>query len=37
LGITQTPNPTYATTIAHHGIVPNNPDLVPILVNLSIQ
>jgi hypothetical protein len=49
LGVTQTPNPTsaiaIATTsqaalqvaIAHHGIVPNNPDLVPTSVNLSLQ
>jgi len=47
LGITQIPNPIYATTIAtafqatlqttiaHHGTVPNNPDSVPTLVNLS--
>ncbi len=25
------------TTIAHHGIVPNNPDLIPISINLSRQ
>jgi hypothetical protein len=25
------------TTIAHHGIMPNNLDVVPILVNLSPQ
>jgi hypothetical protein len=49
LGVTQIPNPTYATTIAtsseaalqaaiaHHGTVPNNPDLVPTLVNISPQ
>jgi hypothetical protein len=49
LGITQIPNPAYATTIVntsqatlqiaitHHGIVPNNPDPVPISVNLSPQ
>jgi hypothetical protein len=49
LGITQIPNPAYATaiatasqaalqaTIAHHGTMPNNPNLVPILVNLSLQ
>ncbi len=49
MGVTQTPNPTsaiaIATTsqaalqvaIAHHGIVPNNPDLVPTSVNLSLQ
>jgi hypothetical protein len=42
LGVTQIPNPTYATTIAtasqfalqttiaHHGTVPNNPNPVPI-------
>jgi len=49
LGITQIPNPAYATaiaptsqaalqaTIAHHGIMPNNPDPVPTSVNLSPQ
>jgi hypothetical protein len=49
LGITQIPNPTYATTIAttlqatlqaaitHHGTMPNNPDPEPISVNLSPQ
>ncbi len=49
LGITQIPNPTYATaittasqvalqiSITHHGIMPNNPDLVPTSVNLSPQ
>jgi hypothetical protein len=45
LGVTQIPNPVYATTIAiafqvvitHHGTMPNNPNLVPILVNLSPQ
>jgi hypothetical protein len=49
LGITQIPNPAYATTIttasqvalqvtiAHHGTVPNNPDPVPTLVNISPQ
>jgi hypothetical protein len=49
LGITQIPNPSYATTIAialqatlqaaiaHHGTVPNNADMVPTLVNLSPQ
>jgi hypothetical protein len=49
LGVTQIPNPTYATTIAiasqatlqatiaHHGTVPNNPNLVPTSVNLSFQ
>ncbi len=47
LGVTQFPNPTYAktiattfqvtfqTAIAHHEIMPNNPDQVPISVNLS--
>jgi hypothetical protein len=49
LGVTQIPNPTYATAIAitsqaalqaaiaHHGTMPNNPDPVPISVNLSPQ
>jgi len=49
LGVIQIPNPAYATTIAttsqailqatiaHHGIMPNNPDPVPILENLSLQ
>ncbi len=47
LGVTQIPNPAYATTIAsqvtlqvvitHHGNVPNNPNSVPILVNISPQ
>jgi hypothetical protein len=49
LGVTQIPNPVYAiaiatasqivmqTTIAHHGIMPNNPDPVPISINLSLQ
>jgi hypothetical protein len=49
LGVTQIPNPAYAITIAttsqaalqaaiaHHGTVPNNPDPVPTLVNLSPQ
>jgi hypothetical protein len=49
LGVTQIPNPTYATTIAttsqvalqvaiaHHGTVPNNPDPVPTSINLSPQ
>jgi hypothetical protein len=49
LGVTQIPNPVYATSItitfqtalqvaiAHHGIMPNNLDLVPTLVNLSPQ
>jgi len=45
LGVTQIPNPAYATSItiafqttlqaaiAHHGIMPNNLDPIPILVN----
>ncbi len=49
MGDAQIPNPIYATsitiasqaalqaTIAHHGIVPNNIDLVPILINISPQ
>jgi len=49
LGVTQIPNPTYTiaiatpfqtalqAAIAHHGTVPNNPDPVPTLVNLSSQ
>jgi hypothetical protein len=49
LGVTQIPNLAYATAIAtsfqvalqapiaHHGTVPNNPDPVPTLVNLSPQ
>jgi len=50
LDVTQVPNPAYAiaiatssqaaiqATIAHHGIVPNNPDPIPpISVNLSPQ
>jgi len=49
LGVTQIPNLAYATTIAipfqvalqvaiaHHGIMPNNPDVVPTSVNLSPQ
>jgi hypothetical protein len=49
LSITQIPNLVYATTIAttsqaalqatiaHHGIVPNNLDLVPTSINLSPQ
>jgi hypothetical protein len=49
LGVIQIPNLAYATAIAttsqatlqaaiaHHGTVPNNPDLVPTLVNLSPQ
>jgi hypothetical protein len=49
LGVTQIPNPAYAiaiattsqvalqTTIAHHGTMPNNLDLVPTSINLSPQ
>jgi hypothetical protein len=49
LGIIKIPNPAYATaiattfqaalqaTIAHHGIVPSNPDPIFISVNLSFQ
>jgi hypothetical protein len=49
LGITRIPNVAYAiaiatasqaalqATIAHHGIVPNNLDLIPILINLYAQ
>jgi hypothetical protein len=49
LGIAQIPNPAYAIAItiasqaalqdaiAHHGNVPNNPNLVPTLVNFSLQ
>jgi hypothetical protein len=49
LGVTQIPNPIYATTIAttsqaalqtalvHHGTMPNNPDLVSTSVNLFLQ
>ncbi len=49
LGVTQAPNPAYAiaittasqatlqAAIAHHGIVPNNPDPVPTSINLSPQ
>jgi hypothetical protein len=45
LGVTQIPNLTYAiaiattsqAAIAHHGTLPNNPDLVPTSVNLSPQ
>jgi len=48
LGITQIPNPAYATAIAtasqttlqvaitHHGTMPNNPNSVPTSVNLSL-
>jgi hypothetical protein len=49
LGVTQIPNLAYAiaittapqaalqAAIAHHGIVPNNPDSAPTLINLSLQ
>jgi hypothetical protein len=49
LDVTQAPNPAYAiaiatasqaalqAAIAHHGTMPNNPDPVPISVNLSPQ
>jgi hypothetical protein len=49
LGIIQIPNPTYTiaitttsevalqAVITHHGIVPNNPNLVLISINLSLQ
>jgi hypothetical protein len=49
LGIIKIPNPTYATAIAttsqaavqvaiaHHGTMPNNPDQVPISINLFPQ
>ncbi len=49
VGVTQIPNPAYATTIAttsqvalqatiaHHGTMPNNQDPVRTLVNLSPQ
>jgi len=49
LGVTQIPNLAYAiaiattsqaalqAAIAHHGTVPNNPDSVPISLNLSPQ
>ncbi len=49
LGVTQIPNLVYATAIAiasqaalqvviaHHGIMPNNPDLVPTSVKFSPQ
>jgi hypothetical protein len=49
LGVSQIPNLAYAiaiatasqdalqATIAHHGIVPNNLDPIPISVNLSPQ
>jgi len=49
LGVTQIPNPAYATAIAtasqaalqaavaHHGTMPNNPNPIPTLINLSPQ
>ncbi len=49
MGVTQIPNPAYATAIAtasqatlqkaiaHHGSMPNNPNLVPTSINLSPQ
>jgi hypothetical protein len=49
LGVIQIPNPAYVmaiaiafqvalqATIAHHGIVPNNPNSVPTVINLSFQ
>ncbi len=49
LGVTQIPNPFYATTItttcqvalqaaiANHGTMPNNPDLIPTSINFSPQ
>jgi hypothetical protein len=49
LGVTQIPNPTYATaiaiafqtalqaTIAHHGTMPNNLDPVPTLVKINLS
>ncbi len=49
LGITQIPNPAFATAIttisqvtlqaaiAHHGIVPNNPNPIPTSINLFLQ
>ncbi len=49
LGVTQIPNPFYATTITttsqvalqvaitNHGTMPNNPDLIPTSINLSPQ
>jgi hypothetical protein len=49
LGVNQIPNLAYATTIAttfqaalqvaiaHHGNVPNNPNPIPISINLSPQ
>ncbi len=49
MGVTQIPNPAYAiaiamasqatlqVAIAHHGIVPNNPDQIPTSINFSPQ
>jgi hypothetical protein len=49
LGVTKIPNPTYATTITttfqvalqatttHHGTMPNNPNSIPILIDLFPQ
>jgi hypothetical protein len=49
LGITQILNPAYVTTItivsqaalqatiAHHGTVPNNPDMIPTSINIFHQ
>jgi hypothetical protein len=49
LGVTQIPNPAYAiaitttfqvalqAAITHHGTLPNNPDLVPISINIFPQ
>jgi hypothetical protein len=49
LGITQIPNLAYATTItiasqaalqtaiAHHGVIPNNPNIIPTSINLYLQ
>jgi hypothetical protein len=49
LGVAQIPNPAYAiaiamasqaalqVAIAHHGIVPNNPDRIPTSINFSPQ
>jgi hypothetical protein len=49
LGVIEIPNPAYAiaiamasqaalqVAIAHHGIVPNNPDRIPTSINFSPQ
>ncbi len=37
IAIAITSQATLQAAIAHHGIVPNNPDLIPILVNFSRQ